>query len=587
MRTNCALSFLITAGLMLAQEPPPPASAKTTGTVAGKVVNSTNGEPVRKVSVVLQRWNGGSGVSYSVQTDGNGRFLIDDVEPGEYVVVIERQGFLFKPPGAANAPNPPLKLEKGQAVRDLSIGLTPLGVIAGRVFDEDGDPLRGASVTALQSYYRTGKRQLGGSNAATTTTNDKAFRNADVYTLYYLGSNAATNKTNDKGEFRLWGLRPGIFYLSAVGPANGSDSRYSKAGGTYYPSSADASQAAPIELAAGAVVSGIDIRLRRMTIFNVRGTFAPGVFTPNIQMMPRDSRSLSTLKLRAGQPFSFEGITPGGYLITGLHQAGGKRTYASHAVEVVNGDVDVGVLTFLPGVDVSGVVQAEGATARSPNLRITLQQDDLRMFGQVSAGVNPDGSFLMHDVAPGVYQVIVNGAEPRALGGQVDVGGVLGRDTYAVRSDSARVYVKSMRMRDRAAEDGYVDLTRGGGQFALVLASDVGEVEGLARNGNGQPAARVLVTLVPQGGRAGRPDLLRYAFSNDKGEFKIVNVPPVEYKMFAWEDVPEGAPQNAEFGKPFEKRGVLVKVGPNGHAKADVTVISVAEIQQAELAAKR
>ena len=538
MRTNCALSFLLTAGLMLAQEAPPPASARTTGTVAGKVVNSANGEPVRKVSVVLQRWNDGSGVSYSVQTDGNGRFLIDDVEPGEYRVVIKRQGFLFKPPGAANAPNPPLKLGKGQAVRDLSIPLTPLGAIAGRVFDEDGDPLRGASVSALQAYYGTGKRRLGGT---------------------------AETKTNDKGEFRLWGLRPGIFYLPAFG----------------------ATQAAPINLAAGAVVRGMDIRLRRVAVFTVRGKVAPGDFLLRIQMMTRDGSSRSTTQVRAGQTFSFDKVTPGGYVIQGLRVDGGKRTYASQAVEVVNEDVDVGVLTFLPGVDVSGVVQTEGATARSPSLRITLQQDDLFIFGQVEAstGVSADGSFLMHDVPPGVYQVIVTGAEPRALGGQVDVGGVSGRDPYPVRA-SARVYVKSIRMGNRDAEDVHIDLTRGGGQFTVVLASDVGEVEGLARNGNGQPAARVRVTLLPQGGRAGRPDLLRYAFSNDKGEFKIVNVPPVEYKMFAWEDVPEDWPQNAEFRKPFEKKGVAVKVGPNGHAKADVTVISVAEIQHAELAAR-
>jgi 5-hydroxyisourate hydrolase-like protein (transthyretin family) len=554
MRTNCALSLLLTAGLMLAQEAPPPAAAKSTGTVAGKVVNSTNGEPVRKVSVVLQRWNDGSGVSYSVQTDGNGRFLIDDVEPGEYVVVIKRQGFLFRPPGAANAPNPPLKLEKGQAVRDLSIPLTPLGVIAGRVVDEDGDPLRGASVSVLHSYYGAGKRRLWRTTADTTTT-------------------------NVKGEFRLWGLRPGILYLSAVGPAYG-ESRYSTAVGqlpTYYPNSAGASHATPIELAAGAVMGGIDIRLRRVVVFTVRGKSAPGENPIHINLTPRDtSESSRGPKLEASQAFSFGGVLPGGYLIHGSRGEGGKRSYASQAVDVVNEDVDVGVLTFLPGVDVSGVVQTEGATALSPSLRITLIPDDGGLFAK-RAEVNPDGSFLMHEVAPVVYQVIVNGTEP----------GVPGRDPDSELPDRARVYVKSMRMGNRDAEDGHVDLTRGGGQFALVLASDVGEVEGLARNGNGQPAARVRVTLVPQGGRAGRPDLLRSAFSNDQGEFKIVNVPPVEYKMFAWEDVPAGALQNAEFRKPFEKKGVAVKVGPNGHAKADVTVISVGEIQQAELAAKR
>jgi hypothetical protein len=106
------------------------------------------------------------------------------------------------------------------------------------------------------------------------------------------------------------------------------------------------------------------------------------------------------------------------------------------------------------------------------------------------------------------------------------------------------------------------------------------------QNGNGEPAAHARVNLVPLGVREGRQDLSRFAFSNAKGEFKIINVPPGEYKMFAWEDVPAGAPQNPEFRKPFEKKGVGVKLGSNGHAKADVTVISVAEMRRAGAAAQ-
>jgi hypothetical protein len=142
-------------------------------------------------------------------------------------------------------------------------------------------------------------------------------------------------------------------------------------------------------------------------------------------------------------------------------------------------------------------------------------------------------------------------------------------------------YLKSVQIGDRALPDRRIDLTQGGGgQLAVVLASDVGQVDGSVKKAGGEPAVRVRVTLVPEGDRSGRVELSRFAFSNEKGEFKITNVPPGEYKIFAWEDVQAGAPQDPEFRKPFEKRGVALKIPSNGHASADLTVITVAEIQQ-------
>jgi hypothetical protein len=74
----------------------------------------------------------------------------------------------------------------------------------------------------------------------------------------------------------------------------------------------------------------------------------------------------------------------------------------------------------------------------------------------------------------------------------------------------------------------------------------------------------------------GRIDLARTGFSDEKGEFKIKDIAPGDYKVFAWEDVPVGAPQDADFRKPFEKQGVAVRMQPNGHEKVSVTSIPAA-----------
>jgi len=226
-----------------------------------------------------------------------------------------------------------------------------------------------------------------------------------------------------------------------------------------------------------------------------------------------------------------------------------KRTYAHQSVEVVNEDVDVGVLTFSPGVDISGVIQIEGGKARPPDLRVSLQQSGPSMTGSPSAEVKLDGSFVLHDVGPSVYQLNL-GAVPGA-------------------------YLKSIKLGDHPLQDRRIDLTQGGGQLAIVLASDVAEVDGSVKKADGEPAVRVRVTLVPEGDQFGRQELSRFTFSDEKGQFKIANVPPGDYKIFAWEEVQAGAPQDSEFRKPFEKRGVALKIPPNGHANADLTMISV------------
>jgi len=328
---------------------------------------------------------------------------------------------------------------------------------------------------------------------------------------------------------------------------------------TYYPSAPDFAHAMPIEVATGALLRGIDIRLRRDALFVVRGKLKsdenPQSFAGfNLQLMSQDGNRSTTSMRWTRDVFEISGVVPGSYVIKGMKVDGDQRLFVSHSVEVVREDLDVGTLSFLPGAEISGVVRTEGTAKRPANLRVSLQPVGAGMFSFPSAEVKPDGSFLLKDVAPDVYQVNL-------------AAGIAN-------------YVKSVLLGDRELTDRRVDLTGSGGQLTIVLAGDVGEVEGSVRDGNGGPAVKVRVTLVPEGDRIGRLDLSRFAFSDEKGEFKIRSVPPGDDKIFAWEDVPAGAPQDPEFRKPFEKKGVAIKLEPNGHGKSELVVISTAEMQQ-------
>ena len=447
--------------------------------------------------------------------------------------------------GATGAPPPSIKVEPGQSLKDQKIKLAPLGVIAGRVLDEDGDPVRGALVQAMEYSYAGGKRQLRGVDQV---------------------------GTNDKGEFRLFGLHPGTFYLHAsdrhfgnrgMSFMSGGGSRITvgnRYGETYYPGTTDAAHAAPIELAAGAELRGFDFRLRQEPRYSIRGKL-PGPLRNDNDGNPRQNYSLQ-LQSRSGginrgfsltmdnENFEFTDVVPGSYVVMCMPINGEKGLFARQAVEVVSADVEGVTFTFMPLVDVSGTVRVEGTPSRPvENLRVTLH-GDTPVFGH-NAGeeVKPDGSFLIAAVPADVYEVKVQSTQG--------------------------TYLKSIRFGDAEAPDNRIDLTKGSGPVTVVLGTDVGEVEGSVKKANGDVGARVRVTLVAYGSRLGHIDFSRSGFSDEEGKFHLHNVAPGEYKIFAWEDVPVGAPQDPDFRKPFEKQSVDVKMEPNGHATVELTAISV------------
>ena len=129
-------------------------------------------------------------VSNTASTDSAGQFAITGIAPGKYRLSAERSGFINTQYGARgpNKPGTLLTLEPGQKSSDLAMRLTPQGVIAGRVLDEDGEPVANVDVQVLRQQYMQGRKQMARTGGATT---------------------------NDLGEYRVFGLPPGRYFVSA------------------------------------------------------------------------------------------------------------------------------------------------------------------------------------------------------------------------------------------------------------------------------------------------------------------------------------------------------------------------------------
>jgi hypothetical protein len=84
----------------------------------------------------------------------------------------------------------PIDLAEGQVVEKADIALPRGGVISGVLLDDVGDPAAGVRVTAMRQQYRDGKRGLVSIGRAV--------------------------ETNDVGQYRLYGLPSGGYFVGAL-----------------------------------------------------------------------------------------------------------------------------------------------------------------------------------------------------------------------------------------------------------------------------------------------------------------------------------------------------------------------------------
>src|SRR6266852_5502833 len=176
-------------------EPPAPAQgpalAVGTAQISGVIKNASDGSPIARARVsaaadVLPQ-------PRVTLSGADGKYSLTDLPAGSYTVSVTRTGYAPQTYSQGRSiPSTPIALTGGQPMGALDFALVPGGFIAGRIFDEDGSPFAGAIVDALVTRSDNGRD-----------------------TLFSVSS----SQTDDRGEFRLFGLAPGHYYVSAADPA--------------------------------------------------------------------------------------------------------------------------------------------------------------------------------------------------------------------------------------------------------------------------------------------------------------------------------------------------------------------------------
>jgi protocatechuate 3,4-dioxygenase beta subunit len=529
-----SVSFLLVYPPQKADAPAP--SPANLCTVQGVVVRLDTGEPLRKARVQL--WSQGNldDQGMIAITDAAGRFELKGIAPGQYELSAERNGYLRQLFGqtAPGQPASTLTLAPGQTVSDITFRLQSAAVICGHIYDEDGDPVPGAQAYALRSTYEDGRRQFVSSGSGVT---------------------------NDLGEFRIYGLVPGQYFVQANYQrlqVHKGEQAYLP---IYYPGVPDAARAVPISVRPGDEFTSADITLQVVHGVTLRGHIvSPGDLDPGLtgrvelyaQSSTAAGPSVVAQSYTSGSQGSFElrNVPPGAYFLYAFR----GELRARQPIEVDSNDIDGLSLVVTPGVKLKGRLIVEGKLALGHtslwvNLPPNYARGTIISGASLADAVKPDGTFMLNDAFDGDYEVAVYGL-PESW------------------------FVKSARLdgTDVLTAGVTIDTKQAPGLLEIVVSPNGGFVEGIVTKDE-QPFKGGTVTLVPDPPSRGQLRLYKSSSTDQLGHFQLQGIAPGDYKIFAWENIDTNAWTSPEFLQPYETRGESVHVAEGSHSTVNTEVI--------------
>ncbi len=499
------------------------------GSIEGHVLNSLTNSPIRKATVILEAPQ----IRLVAETDADGSFQFLDLPPGAYRLSASRGG--FQPRRAHND----ISLGPKDRITDASIRLRPLGVIAGRVVDEESEPVDLARVSIYQSVYREGIKRW---------------------------ENLHSTTTNDRGEYRLPNLKPGRYLLQAYGDRAPASNRYGTQPDTfypptYYPNALTRQQAAPVEVEVGTQLDGIDIRLGKVArppSFRVKGKVVglpPGSRTVvGVSLHPSDGGIFGGGSTIAEPPdFAFDLSAPaGGYVISGNTFSDGPEVSGTGTISVT-ADVAGEVLAVSPAPEISGRVRVTetGPKKRLEGVRVILTRLS-------------DVGFQVHELRSDIS-------------GRFRSPKPLRPDSYAitnVHSLPEDCYVSEITLDGQQISPESFEI-RASGNLEIVLAGTAGQITGSVSGADGKPSQRAVVTLIPEGAQSWPAKKV----ADDAGSFHFLNLRPGKYTLWAWEEVDEVQWRDPEHRKKYEGRATEITIGASERRNVPLRVIAEDEMK--------
>jgi hypothetical protein len=351
------LGLLLLAGISLAMGTSSWLKAQSaedlSATVRGIVTDAASAAPIRSATVRLRSQDGRTNLV--MLADAEGRYQFERLAAGQWTLSAAKASYVTRQFGQAEpgGPNVPFSLTRAQRFT-ANLALQRGGIITGRLLDETGDPMLGASVQMLRLRMVRGRTQVEAAGMVDTT--------------------------DDRGAFRAYGLEPGEYYVAAARRDVAATATPLVASAlTYYPSATSVRDAQRVRVEAGLESESITITAPRSvsgvrisgTVRDSRGTPAAsslhlgdpdmpsGIFVPSAPLL----RGYMTASNSLGR-FTIDGVPPGQYRIDATSRSGapfgGER--GAMLIDVPAGGLSNVDLTMSPGGTLVATVAASAGS---------------------------------------------------------------------------------------------------------------------------------------------------------------------------------------------------------------------------------
>lgn len=536
--------------------------AAPTGTavIRGRILAVDTGSPIRRAQV---RATSGGGRGRLTTTDAQGRFEFKDLPAGRWDISASKAGFVTLRYGQRRPfeAGRPIELADTQIIDRADFSLPRGAAITGQVFDEFGDAVAGARVQVMRYQVVQGVRRLTPAGGG--------------------------DQSDDTGAFRVFGLMPGDYFVSATVRALPVDdpSDATSYAPTYFPGTGSVTEAQKVTVSLGQEQSNVSFALLPVRTVRISGTvigsdggaLAGGMLALN----PSDQAGggfgggfggNNGNRINGDGTFTIPSVAPGSYTLTAMSGGpgggggGGGRFAAGGAIPDIElatlplsvGNEDLTGITLVTGkgATVSGtIVAAQGAGTRIPTngIQITTQSLQPQPSPARPARAEADGTFVLSNLF-GSRVIRVNGLPQNWMLKAVMVGGVDVSDTPM----------------DFKSTQEYKDAQ-------IILTDKITEVTGkVAESAPGAVLDYAVVVFPDDEAKwIGASRYIRSARPDQQGTFKIRALPANErYLAVAVDYLEDGEANDPEFLAEMKTKASTLSLGDGESKAVDLKLIT-------------
>ncbi len=511
------------------------AAQSATGVIRGRVVAADTGEPLRRARLVLSA--PALAKPRFATTDAQGRYEFTALPAGRYTLAASKTLYVPLQFGQQRAfeTGRPVELTDKQVLEAIDFQLPRGAVITGRIVDDTGEPVVGATVAVMRPRFVDGARRLTRVGRAV--------------------------ETNDRGEYRLFDLAPGSYYVGTFSALLGDSLPY---GSSYFPGTANPDEAQRVTVNTGQVLTGIDLALQPVMLVTLAGTLldaARGVPLAHATVRAYSAGGSVSISgvVRPDGTFTIANVPPGEYslIAAGSDPESSRSLTGILPVTVGGGDIGGLAIAAVAGGRASGRVVFEGA-AKPP-------------------------------VSPSSLTVLSEVARPVGLS-TGRIGTIKGDWTFELTSQfGPRLFrlsrapegwaLKAVRLGGRDVTDAPIVFT-GNEDIAgiqIVLTNRTTSVSGRVTDDRGRDVKDfAIVAFAEDAARwtwqsrfvaTARPDL--------EGQFTITRLPPGTYLIVALEYLDEGDTSDPKFLESLRATAQRVTLEEGASKKVEVKLTGV------------